>query len=175
MRYSIIRDIIIISVSIIIAIFIVKTDFINWVLFTYRLPPFLLALLAGIFYASIFTAPLSIAAIIALAQDGFLISTVIFGGIGAALGDLLIFKFLKLGIAKNIVIFLKQKKVFHIQQKRILRIFPICAGLFIIASPLPDEIGIFFLGTSKIKEGYFVILAYFLNAVGIYLVGLSVL
>jgi len=44
------------------------------------------------------------------------------------------------------------------------------AGAFIIASPLPDEIGISLMGLSKVKNWHFILITFLLNAIGIFLV-----
>jgi len=42
-------------------------------------------------------------------------------------------------------------------------------GLFIIASPLPDELGLFFVGISKVKKKYLPVVFFVANTIGIYL------
>jgi hypothetical protein len=48
-------------------------------------------------------------------------------------------------------------------------LIPVIAG-FIIASPLPDEIGVALLGAAKYETERFVILSYLLNFTGIFLI-----
>ncbi len=43
-------------------------------------------------------------------------------------------------------------------------------GAVIIASPLPDEIGVSILGISKMKNWKFLLLSFFLNTVGIFII-----
>jgi hypothetical protein len=45
-------------------------------------------------------------------------------------------------------------------------------GALIIASPLPDELGLVFLGISKLKTRYFLPLSFVLNFFGILIIGL---
>ena len=47
---------------------------------------------------------------------------------------------------------------------------PLIAGL-IIASPLPDELGVTMLGLSKIKDKTFLLISFIANGVGILAVG----
>ena len=49
---------------------------------------------------------------------------------------------------------------------------PLC-GIIIIASPLPDEIGLFMMGLSRIRMIWFIPLAFIVNAGGIFLVVLT--
>ena len=43
-------------------------------------------------------------------------------------------------------------------------------GVFILASPLPDELGVSLLGISKISEAKFIFISYVSNAVGILMI-----
>jgi uncharacterized membrane protein YdjX (TVP38/TMEM64 family) len=43
-------------------------------------------------------------------------------------------------------------------------------GAIIIASPLPDEMGVGLMGISKLKTSQFILLSFVLNAIGIFIV-----
>ena len=43
-------------------------------------------------------------------------------------------------------------------------------GAIIIASPLPDELGVSLMGMSQMKASRFILLSYILNSIGIFLV-----
>lgn len=45
-------------------------------------------------------------------------------------------------------------------------------GALVIASPLPDELGLMMLGFSKIKTSFFVPISFLLNFLGILVIGL---
>jgi hypothetical protein len=46
-------------------------------------------------------------------------------------------------------------------------------GAVIIASPLPDELGLALLGFSRIDRRYFFAISYTMNFIGIVLIGLA--
>ena len=103
--------------------------------------------------------------------------TVVFGligGLGALVGDLFIFNFLRHSFADEISKFRKEKIVLYINRK-VPNLFkkylvPVFAG-FIIASPLPDEIGVALLAASRtISTKIFSLLSYALNTAGIFVI-----
>src|SRR3990167_669760 len=127
--------------------------------------------LSGMFFVSIFTvAPASIV-IFDLAKTLNPIIVAITAGLGAVLGDYLIFRFLRDRVFEEIApVFEKASGSFF--KKLFLSPFFIwlipILGAFIIASPLPDEVGIGMLGLSKVKNWHFILITFLLNAVGIF-------
>ncbi|MBP9757924.1 MAG: hypothetical protein KBD06_04955, partial [Candidatus Pacebacteria bacterium] len=55
---------------------------------------------------------------------------------------------------------------------RFFRYLTFFAGGVIIASPLPDELGISLLGLSRMREIHFVPLSFAFNFLGIFIIGL---
>ena len=89
-------------------------------------------------------------------------------------GDLIIFKFIRYSFADEIDKFSKEKAINRLNNKipNLLKKYfvPVLAG-FIIASPLPDEIGVSLLATSRsISTKFFSILSYVLNTAGIFII-----
>lgn len=128
------------------------------------------ALVAGIFFVSTFTVAPSILVIFYLSQSLNSWEVAIFAGIGAMIGDALIFSFFRDGFFDEI------KPLFSFFQKPLfIRLFnspyfawalPII-GAIIIVSPFPDEIGISLMGLSKIKRWQFLLVSFFLNSAGL--------
>jgi uncharacterized membrane protein YdjX (TVP38/TMEM64 family) len=94
-------------------------------------------------------------------------------GLGALIGDFLIFRFFKDHVFEELRPFF-QKLGTH----SLMRIFstphfawilPVL-GAFIIASPFPDEIGIGLMGISRMKTWQFLLLAFVLNSTGIFFI-----
>lgn len=131
---------------------------------------------AGIFYAPFLTAPLSVAAIFVLGRLGNPLMVALVAGLGAMVSDLLILKFFRFMIfgkssplhenesVKSFIHVLKVSPVF--------RHFAPAVGAFIIASPLPDEIGLAILGLTNLKFGQLALITFSLNALGIFLIAL---
>ncbi|MFH1210144.1 MAG: hypothetical protein V1663_05135 [archaeon] len=94
-------------------------------------------------------------------------------GFGALLGDLIIFKFIRKTFADELENLSKEKiiNILNNIPSSLKKYFvPVLAG-FIIASPLPDEVGILILATSKsISTKVFSILSYILNTAGIFVI-----
>lgn len=110
------------------------------------------AFITGIFFTSIFTiAPAGVVlALFALHQPA--LSVVFFGALGAVVGDLVIYLYIKDTLAPDIyyvVHKVKDKRIRHFFHLRMWRwLTPFVAAL-IIASPLPDEIGLAMMGLSR--------------------------
>ncbi|OGD65868.1 hypothetical protein A3F08_00050 [Candidatus Berkelbacteria bacterium RIFCSPHIGHO2_12_FULL_36_9] len=131
------------------------------------------AFLVGIFFVSTFTVVPAMYVLYVLADKFNPFEVAVFAGLGALLGDYLIFRFLKDKIFEELKpIFLKLGGNYLI---RIFRTpyfawFVPFVGTAIIASPLPDETGIGILGLSKLKNWQFMLLSFFLNATGIFII-----
>lgn len=128
---------------------------------------------SGIFFVSIFTvAPASVIIFdIAKTLDPFLVA--ITAGIGAVIGDYLIFRFIRDRVFEELSPLIKNNgrnffaKIFS--SPFFAWIIPVL-GALVIASPLPDEIGIGLMGLSKVKNWQFLLITFLLNAIGIFLV-----
>lgn len=129
---------------------------------------------AGILFVYGFTAAFGTAALIILAKNQGIVFAGLVAGFGAMVGDLLIFKFLRYTLADEIDL-LSKEKVFpkfdgELSTKLKKYLFPLFGGL-IIASPLPDEIGVSLLAMSyNISTRNFIIMSYILNTAGIFLI-----
>jgi len=66
----------------------------------------------------------------------------------------------------------KSERLFSIFKLNLFRWIIPLVGALIIASPLPDEIGVTMLGLSKVKNSYFILLSFVLNSAGILIIGL---
>lgn len=129
--------------------------------------------LAGIFYVSFLTAPISIAMLLVLADVNNPILTALLAGLGAAFGDLVIVKFFKEKLSKDVDLVTRElqlKKVNNLLIKWKLDFITPLLGAIIVASPLPDELGLMLLGASKLTYRQIAVLTYVLNTAGILLI-----
>ncbi|HLC45004.1 MAG: hypothetical protein A2722_02490 [Candidatus Doudnabacteria bacterium RIFCSPHIGHO2_01_FULL_50_11] len=128
------------------------------------------AFISGIFFVSAFTfAPASFV-LFNLALGRNMLIVAVFGGLGAVVGDYIIFRFMKDNVFSelhDIYVRLGGLRLTKILHRPYLRWMLPLVGAIIIASPLPDEVGIALLGLSTIKEWQFIIVSYVLNALGI--------
>lgn len=132
------------------------------------------AFIAGMFFVSTFTVAASALILLILAETLSPIEIGLIAGLGAVVGDLLIFRLVKDNLAREIEDIYNHvdrkkhlKKVFH--SKYFSWTLPV-VGAIMIASPLPDEMGISLMGLSKISTSRFILLSYVLNSTGIFLV-----
>lgn len=155
------------------------------------------AFIAGILFVSIFTVSTGVLILLILAEQLPLIPLGIIGGLGAIVGDLLIFKFVKDGlmgeiklVEENIKDELKSIEFIddHINNRSAKRfrkhmlallhtryfswILP-ATGVLILTSPLPDEMGVGLMGMSKIKTYQLLLLLFAIKPASVFLVILS--
>ena len=98
-----------------------------------------------------------------------------FGSLGALVGDLVIFRFIKNGLAKYFYYLMKKTKserLSAISRFKLFRWLVPFFGVLVVASPLPDELGLIILGLSKMKTSLFVPISFLLNFLGILAIGL---
>lgn len=131
------------------------------------------AFFTGLLFVSIFTVAPAAVVLFFLADHLNPLGVAFSAGMGAVVGDYLIFKFLRDKVFDELTpLFLRSGG------NTLVRLFKTpyfgwlvpFVGAFIIASPLPDEIGIGLLGASKLKNYQFLILSFLLNSIGIFLV-----
>lgn len=129
--------------------------------------------LAGAFYTSFLTIPIALAMLAVLAQDQNPIVLAAIAGLGSTLADFILVKIIRDNFSDDIYFLTKHFKVYLF--KKILKflkldfIIPVI-GAIIIASPLPDELGLVLLGVSKLKNYQIIILTYILNTAGILII-----
>lgn len=126
---------------------------------------------AGILFAYGFTAAPATAIFLILAQHQNIYFASLIGGVGALVGDLFIFSFIRQSFADEIRRLSSETIVHYFNNKLpgVIKKYtlPVVAG-FIIASPLPDEVGVAMLAASKIiSTKIFAIMSYLLNTAGI--------
>lgn len=173
-KKHLLQDLILLSLSILLAVFITEAGFVHKLVSSLEGFKYLGVIIAGTFFTSVFTTPISITILGEFSQTMPLLSVAFLGGIGAMMGDYVIFRFVEDRMVedlKYIFSFSKNKRFFSIFHTRLFRFFIPFLGALIIASPLPDEIGITMLGMSKIKNRVFFLISFVFNGLGIYIVG----
>ena len=93
-------------------------------------------------------------------------------------GDLIIFRFVRNRFSGHVAEIMTHQSIwrrFHLLfKRRFFRWITFLAGGLILASPLPDELGIAVLGFSKMRLKYFAMLSFVFNFLGIVAIGLVV-
>lgn len=136
------------------------------------------AFIAGIFFTSLLTiAPAGVAfAEMAIVVPPMQLAS--WGAAGAVVGDLLLFIFVRDVISADLVVLLRgrwSRKLYALFHKSPFFSWAIpVAGALVIASPLPDEVGIAMLGLSKADIRFLVPISFAMNFLGIFLIGYAV-
>ncbi|OGN00016.1 MAG: hypothetical protein A3B91_03395 [Candidatus Yanofskybacteria bacterium RIFCSPHIGHO2_02_FULL_41_29] len=175
MNNGLIRDMAIVILSILIAIILAETGALESLITSTQEVRFIGSFIAGILFVSVFTAAPATIALGEIAQSNSVITVALIGGLGALIGDLLIFRFVKDKLSEDLLNLIKTSKSERLTSmtkiKGLKWVVPLI-GALIIASPLPDEIGIAMLGLSKMKNSLFIPLSFALNSAGILVIGL---
>ena len=127
--------------------------------------------ICGIAYSYGFTAGPSTALLLILSKEQNIIIGGLIGGVGALIGDILIFKLVRHSLedeverlAGNTTIQSINGRMPYLLKKYLFSLM----AIIVIASPLPDEIGVsMFAAFTRIKTGSFFLISFFLNTLGI--------
>lgn len=169
------RNLGIVALSVVIAVIFAKTGMLAGILTSAQEWKLLGSLIAGIFFVSIFTAAPAGVALFEIAATNSIWEVALFGGIGALIGDLLIFRFIKDDLSEDIHWLIrktKQEKLVSIFRIKLFRWLMPFIGAVIVISPFPDEIGLTMMGLSKMKTLTFIPISFLLNFLGILIIGL---
>lgn len=170
-----IRDLAIIALSILVAIILAKTGALENIITSTRELKYAGSFIAGILFVSVFTAAPATVALGEIAQSNSAILVAIVGGLGALVGDLIIFRFVKNRVSEDfsyLVKISKSERIVSVFKLKLFRWLIPFIGALIVASPLPDEVGLAMLGLSRIKTSVFIPLSFLLNAMGILIIAL---
>ena len=172
-KKQLIKDLIFLAISIAVAVFFVKTGVADKLITSLDGLKWLGIVIAGLFFTSIFTSAPSVVLLGVFAEDSSLFVVAILGGLGAVIGDFIIFSFVKNRVSKNLELMLAsspKSRIPLIFKKELFKFFLPLLGAIIIASPLPDEIGVTMLGVSKMSKKRFILLTFILNSIGIFII-----
>ena len=171
----IVKDLTVIVGSIVLAIIIVQLDLIEKLLSISENIRIVGSFVGGLFFTSIFTTVPAIVFLGEISQLEPLYIVASVGAVGAVLGDFLIFYLFRNHVADDLDALIKRLKsnpLMFLLKNGSFRWFSILVGAFIIASPLPDELGIAMMGISKLKLNIFIPVSFTFNFIGILLIGL---
>lgn len=129
-------------------------------------------LVVGLFFTSTFTIAPAAVALIHLSNYAPLSEIVLFGAIGAMIGDSIMFFFIRDRFADDIINSIRpsiKKHIAHSFHFGFLKWISPLVGALIIASPIPDEIGLGLMGISKVRTVVLLPVAFVMNALGVYM------
>jgi hypothetical protein len=172
-KKRLVQDLLVVVTSIIVALALAQSPFIDALIESTKHHAILASLIAGLFFTSAFTTAPAIAVLakLSLAHDPILVS--IAGGFGALVGDLIIFAFIRSHIREDVEYLLskaKSRRIRHILEGRYARWSLAFLGAIVIASPLPDELGLAMMGLSDVRTSRFIPISFVFNTLGILLI-----
>lgn len=177
-KRKLLKHFLIILISVAIAIYI-QTSFVADVLVSYFSSIFFIpaALAMGFLFSITFTAAISTSVFILLAEtthNPFLIALI--GGFGSLAANSIVYKFFKEEIIDDIQFIEKRyaKRIAHkiIHSKTVIGLTPYIAAL-LLASPLPDELGILMLAGANFKYTRFFLFSFAFHTIGILIIILA--
>jgi|694.fasta_scaffold00232_68 uncharacterized membrane protein YdjX (TVP38/TMEM64 family) len=163
------RNLILLTLSIIVAIFLFNNQGFHDFLHSSRDYGYIGAFLAGTFFVSTFTAAIGTVVLLFLAEDLNIALLIFLGTCGCVCGDLLILKFIRSDGLNDEVKNLFGKK--RIKRIKILFRSPYFSwmlpviGALLIAAPGPDELGVSLLGISEMSTRNFILISFGLNLI----------
>ena len=131
------------------------------------------AFIAGILFVSTFTVATGGLILLVLAETLSPVEIALIAGAGAVVGDILIFHIVKDNLSGELVDLYKQfggRHFTHLLHSKYFRWTLPVLGALIIASPLPDELGVSLMGISQMNTLKFIPISFFLNSLGIFLI-----
>jgi len=168
------RDVAIIGVSLVVAVILVRTGTLDWLIGLTPGLPLIDALIAGLFFTSIFTTIPAVAMLGEIGQHAPIVLVALTGALGALIGDLVLFRFVRDRLADDLLHVLNNKErrwLHHVVDRRLFHWLTPLVAAAIIASPLPDELAMAVLGSAKFQTRFFVPFSFVSNFVGILLIG----
>lgn len=166
------KNITLFVLSIIFALWITKFEEFHILLLQLGNWGFVGAFFAGFLFVSTFTVATGFVILLVLAESLNVLELAFIASLGGVVGDLIIFRFVKDGLIKEIMPIYKNFGGGQINRvlntKYFSWTFPVI-GAAIVASPLPDELGVSLLGLTKLRTYQFMIISFGLNMLGIVL------
>ena len=168
------KNILIFLISLIFAIFLSKQEAFHSFLLNLGSLGYIGAFFGGMLFVSTFTVSTGAVLLLVLAERLSPVEIGIFAGIGAVVSDFTIFRFVKNDLLYELEDIYKRfdqkEHMKHVMHSKYFAWSLPVIGAIIIASPLPDEIGVSLLGLSKMKSYKFIIISFLLNSIGIFLI-----
>jgi len=160
-------------VGVFLAIFIFKNPVFRSMLSNLGTVGYLGAFFGGMLFISTFTFSIGTVILFMLVEYLHPIEIGLIAGLGAVVGDLIIFKYIRnKELSAEIKHFFNHfggDKISHLLHSKYFSWTLPVVGALIIASPLPDELGVSLMGISRMKTHKFILLSFLLNSVGIFL------
>ena len=133
------------------------------------------SIVAGMLFTSAFTTAPAMVLLGNLAQHSSPFVVAAFGGFGALIGDLIIFRFFRDTFAEDFFYLIgrrQRERILAIFRTKLFTWFTPFVGALIMASPLPDELAMVLMGFSKTNSRIVIVFSLISNTLGILVIAL---
>lgn len=130
------------------------------------------AFVAGILFVSTFTVATGAVILFTLAEYLHPLEIALLAGLGSVVGDLVIFHLVRDDLSFEIKSLYNRfggRQITRLLHTKYFNWTLPVVGAILIASPLPDEIGVSLMGIAKMKIYQFILISFVLNMLGIFL------
>ena len=177
-KKKLLKDLFFLSISFFVAVVLVRSGLVHELARYTDGWGFLGVFIAGMGFSSAFTTAPAIVILFELAEDFSPIWLfVIIAALGAMTTDLIIFRFLRDGLDEDITYLVEHstnlarfRATFH---SRLFYWFGTLVAALVIASPLPDELGLALFGLLRLDKKKFIPVSLFMNSIGIFIIALA--
>ncbi|RJP45758.1 hypothetical protein C4587_00380 [Candidatus Parcubacteria bacterium] len=170
------KDLGIVALSVAVAVVLARTGAFEHALNATKGSAIFGSFIGGLFFTSIFTAAPAVVVLGEIANQNSILLVALIGAAGSVIGDLFILRFIEDTVTEDFKELVRRaggkNRIASIFKLRLFRWLMAFLGALVIASPLPDELGLFMMGLSKVKNSYFIPLSFALNFAGIAAVGI---
>lgn len=167
------KNTILLIISILVFIYFLDNDFIQFFIKSIGSFGYIGSFISGIFFVSVFTVAPASAIIFDAAKTLNPYLVALSAGIGGVVGDYIILRILKDKVFEELLPLFERARGSFLgtifASPFFIWLMPLM-GAVVIASPLPDEIGISLMGLSKIKNWQFILITFLLNSIGIFII-----
>lgn len=167
------RNILFIVTGILLALFLSKNESFHEFLLHLDGFGYIGAFIGGMLFVSTFTVATGALLLLILSEKISPVEIGMIAGFGAVISDVIIFHIVKDTLKddiKDLYIRFGGKHLSHVLHTKYFHWTLPVIGALIIASPLPDELGVGLMGIAKMNTPRFIIVSFILNAIGIFLV-----
>ncbi len=166
-----VKDVFIICASIILAYVLAKSGAVAKLVELDGPFMFVSWLVAGAFFTSIFTVAPAGVALTEMVDGNSMILISAVAALGAMIVDTIIISFVRKDITNDLSSlsdFAFRKHLIGAFHFGFLKWVALILGVFVVASPLPDELGLFLIGLSKVRSSFLPLLFFIANFIGIF-------
>lgn len=169
-RNHVVRNVILLIGGILLAVFFSQLELFSIFVSTVGRITYLDAFIGGLMFVFTFTIPVGALVLVSAADHLPVIFVALIGGLGAVLGDFLIFRFVRDNLLHEVEPICAGPSSGYFKRIFCSRYFrwtmPVL-GAIIVALPLPDELGVGLMGFSQMSSRRFLLITYILDTAGI--------